>query len=297
MPFHLSAQAKLLSIRPDPARSWLLARSPLELLRSDALAALHRAPGTAVAAAPRPGALDAHYAAVLRSGWDAEDLAVAVSCSTSPMGHLQSDSGTLVLGTRGHWLIADPGYQQYAPGDERDFTLGPTAHNAPVVNGQAVAQKRPRRLALEEPDPNLRRLAIDLTACYPATAEIRALRAPRLAFRARPRGGCRPDRGPPFAAAQISLVRASGRRVVVRGRLGDAARGWRAATARLAALPPHRRTSHRLPGSRGQLTLVSAIESAPSVVWWAFAVGPQRGAMRLSPDGRELIVRDRRFRV
>ncbi len=54
---------------------------------------------------------------------------------------------------------------------------------------------------------------------------------------------------------------------------------------------------HRLPGSRGQLTLVSAIQSAPSVVWWAFAVGPERPAMSLSADGRELIVRDRRFRV
>ena len=54
---------------------------------------------------------------------------------------------------------------------------------------------------------------------------------------------------------------------------------------------------HRLPGSRGQLTLISAIESAPSVVWWAFAVGPERPEIRLSAEGRELTVRDRRFRV
>jgi len=60
------------------------------------------------------GALDVHYTAVLRSGWEAEDLAVAISCSNSPTDHIQRDNGTLVVGTRGHWLIADPGYQQYA---------------------------------------------------------------------------------------------------------------------------------------------------------------------------------------
>ncbi len=184
MPFHLSAQAKLLALRPNPVRSWLLRQSPLELLRTDALAALRRAEGVAAGWRARSGALDAHYAVVLRSGWEAEDLAVAVSCSTSPMAHLQLDSGTLVLGTRGHWLIADPGYQQYAPGDERDFTVGPTAHNAPLVNGQALAEKRPRRLWLEEVDPRLRRLGVDLTACYPQASALRAMRAPRLAFRA-----------------------------------------------------------------------------------------------------------------
>ena len=55
MPFHLSAQAKLLSLRPNPVRSWLLGRSPVELLRTDALAARLRE-GVAPAAAPWPGA-------------------------------------------------------------------------------------------------------------------------------------------------------------------------------------------------------------------------------------------------
>ena len=112
-------------------------------MRTDALAALHRTESVAAAAAPRPGAIDAHYAAVLRSGWEADDLAVAVSCSTSPMDHLQTDSGTLVLGTRTHWLIADPGYQQYAPGEERDFTVGATSHNVPLINGQARPRNAP----------------------------------------------------------------------------------------------------------------------------------------------------------
>jgi len=296
MPFHLSAQAKLLSLRPNPVRSWLLRRSPLELLRTDALAALRRAEGLAAVSAPRPGALDAHYVAVLRSGWEAEDLAVAVSCSTSPMDHIQSDSGTLVLGTRGHWLIADPGYQQYAPGDERDFTLGPTAHNAPLVNGQALAEKRPRRLLLEEVDLSLRRLGVDLTACYPQAAAIeRCVRHVWLS-----------GRDLVVVADQVEARRPPQLKYHWHGHPAAAwwfEEGW--ALLLVEGVPLWFTSAnlcltggnlHRLPGSRGQLTLVSAIQSAPSVVWWAFVVG-ERPAMRLSADGRELIVRDRRFGV
>ena len=38
MPFHLSAQAKLLKLQRHPVRSWLLGQCPLNVLRSDGLA-------------------------------------------------------------------------------------------------------------------------------------------------------------------------------------------------------------------------------------------------------------------
>jgi hypothetical protein len=274
-----------------------MGRSPLELLRTDALAALHRSEGIARAAAPRPGALDAHYAAVLRSGWGADDLAVAVSCSTSPMDHLQRDSGTLVLGTCGQWLIADPGYQQYASGDEREFTVGPTAHNAPLVNGQAPTDKRPHLLSLKNVDPDLHRLAVELTACYPRAAAIdRCVRHIWLS-----------GRDLVVVADQIEARRPPQLKYHWHGHRAAAwwfEENWAMLLVESAALwfaSPHLRLNggnlHRLPGSRGQLTLIAAIESAPSVVWWAFAVGPERPTMRLSAGGRELMVRDRRFNI
>ena len=51
------------------------------------------------------------------------------------MGHLQCDTGSLVVGTRGRWVVSDPGYQQYMQKQERVFTLGVSSHNAPVING------------------------------------------------------------------------------------------------------------------------------------------------------------------
>ena len=60
---------------------------------------------------------------------------------------------------------------------------------------------------------------------------------------------------------------------------------------------------HRLPGSRGQLTLIAEIQPPgqhvpmAGVVWWAFALGPTRQAMVLAADGRELLVGDRRFKI
>ncbi len=131
----------------------------------------------------------------------------------------------------------------------------------------------------------------------PGDCRDSALRAPRLAFR----------RDLVVVADQIEARRSPQLKYHWYGHRAASwwfEEGW--AMLHLDGVPlqlasPHFRLTgahlHRLPGSRGQLTLVSAIESAPSVVWWAFAVGPQCGAMRLSPDGRELIVRDRRFRV
>ena len=53
----------------------------------------------------------------------------------------------------------------------------------------------------------------------------------------------------------------------------------------------------RLPGSRGQLSLVAALDSAGPVVWWIFALGTQRPVLDVSPDGRQIRVLGQEFRV
>src|SRR5690606_24878104 len=120
------------ALDPNPLRTWLIARWPVAAMRANALGAVAAIPGNPPAEEPRAGALDAHYAAVLRTGWEAEDVAVVASCHNSPAGHLQRDNGTLVIGRRGRWILSDPGYQQYLRGAEREFTIGPAAHNYPV---------------------------------------------------------------------------------------------------------------------------------------------------------------------
>lgn len=297
MPFQLSAQAKLLSLHGNATRAWHVARCPLDWFRTDGLAALRSAPGGASGKAPCGGALDAHYAAVLRTGWDADDVAVAVSCTNSPMGHLPSDNGTLVLGTRGEWLIADPGYQQYAKGDEREFTVGPTAHNAPLINGTAQTEKQPRRVVLEEVGPNLRRVAIDLTACYPPAVPLTEL---------------------------VRHVWLSGKNLVV---VADQLEGkqplqatyhwhghpacawWVEANWALLTLDgvqlwltsPQAQLSganlQRLPGSRGQLSLVCPLEKAGPVVWWAFVLGEGHPDLQADADGRQIRILDQTFAV
>lgn len=301
MPFHLSAQAKLLRLRPDPLRWWLLGRCPLDVLRCDALAALGGAAGvpaipaiTAITAPPA-GALDAHYAAVLRSGWEADDLAVAVSCSSSPMGHIQNDAGALVIGTHGRWLITDPGYQQYVQGDQREFTVGPAAHNAPLVNGSGPAEKRPRRIVLDSVSPTVHRVAIDLTACYPAAVkslvrhvwlsgknlvvvadELDAGQQPQAVYH---------WHGHPDAAWWFE----AGWALVALG----AAQLWVACSrAEISGAD-----LQRLAGSRGQLSLVSTIDRASPVVWWVFALAANRPALEVDVSGRQIRVLGQSFSV
>lgn len=66
----------------------------------------------------------------LRSGWSADSISVVTSACNSMAGHIQHDAGTVVIGTKGSWLISDPGYQQYMESSEREYTLGVNAHNS-----------------------------------------------------------------------------------------------------------------------------------------------------------------------
>ena len=175
MPFVWSALAKLHVLQPTATTAWALARCALSALRADALVALARAPE---AVSPQPPSADApsllNAALVLRSGHAPEDLALAMGLSRSPMGHVQCDNGSLVLGTAGRWWLDDPGYQQYLRTAERAFTLGPSAHNAPVIHGEAQRHKRPTLLSATRLSdaPEVQFALVDLTACYPPEAGV-----------------------------------------------------------------------------------------------------------------------------
>lgn len=101
-----------------------------------------------------------------RTGWDTSDLLVAVAAGRTPMGHLHLDGGHVVIGWHGRCWITDPGYQQYRPGIERDYSIGTEAHNAPVIGGHAQSV----RAVVRAGD------GLDLGACYeglPADAVVR----------------------------------------------------------------------------------------------------------------------------
>jgi hypothetical protein len=297
MPFHLSAQAKLLRLRRSPDRTWFLERCRLDWLRADGLAALRQFVGPLRTQAPAAGACDAQYALVLRSGWAPDDLAVAASCTDSPAGHLQADSGTLVIGSAGKWLIADPGYQQYMQGDEREFTVGPSAHNAPVFGKCAVTLKRPRRLVLETLADGVQHAAIDLTACYAAAAGVKSavrhvwLSGKNLVVAA----DCVATAAPAPVKYHWHAHRAAA------WQFDGAWAALRVGGTDLCFSSPQMQISgaclQRLPGSRGQLTLVAARESAAPTIWWVFFLGAKPPLLQTSADGRQLTVLGRTFRV
>ncbi len=105
-------------------------------------------------------------AAVLRTGWDMKSCLVAVSNGRAKVGHLHYDNGHIVIGHQGRFWITDPGYQQYRPGQERDFTLGEQAHNVPVVNGTVQTRRAGKITTLEMLKGGLQHLSIDISGCY-----------------------------------------------------------------------------------------------------------------------------------
>jgi hypothetical protein len=265
MPFHFSAQVKLARWRPTPARLWLVGQWPLDWMRADALGQLQGLPAGPAAAAPVEPAANAHYAVVLRSGWQAEDLAVAMSATTSPTGHLPPDNGTILIGTRGEWLLSDPGYQQYMAGEERQFTLGPTAHNAPIINSKPQKEKRARLLRLEPGTA-----AVDLSGCYTDPCQVKrhvwlegrttvvvadqisgpGIESVSYHWHGHPRAAWWEEDG-------WLLVELDGTRL------------WLGSPQAKLAL----KDVHRLPGSRGQLTAVAPVAPTAAPFWWVFALG------------------------
>ncbi|MBT3601974.1 MAG: hypothetical protein HN521_02805 [Candidatus Latescibacteria bacterium] len=274
MPYHLAAHAKLWPMTKDKRAAWLLAKCRIDWMRADALGVLHDVVDGWDVETPDVGGQDAHYATVLRSGWDAESLAVVMSASNSPMGHLQKDSGTLLVGSRGRWLIDDPGYQQYIKKTEREFTLGATAHNTPVINGQAQVEKiSERNVAIDTLGDGLYRMAVDLTACYDASLGLDLVK----------RSVWLKDDGLLVVGDQISGAHIDRVNYYWHGH-PDAA-WWVADNWAQIYFPdvtlwvssPQTELKNelvdRLPGSRGQLTLCAETDKTASIHWWVFAIG------------------------
>lgn len=291
MPFHQAAQVKLARWRPTPVRNWLLASWPVDWMRADGLGRLRPLATKPQGRAPVEPAADAHYAVVLRSGWSAQDVAVAMSSTNSPSGHLPPDNGTIVIGTAGEWILADPGYQQYMGGEERVFTLGPKAHNAPLIGGLAPNAKKAHIVELK---PG--RATLDLSECYPAKAAVEAVR----------RNVWLAAKGLVVVADELRLREPASVQYHWHGHAK--ASWWADGGAVLVSLENHElwiATPHKsldldavslLPGSRGPLTAEAEFPTPPGVVWWVFSLGA-KPAMTLDPTGCKLTIAGQDFTV
>lgn len=293
MPFHADAQAKFLRFREDSLSAWYIRRFPLELLRADGLAALDALTIQDYGAeySPSAGAIEALYALVLRTGWEEDDLAVAVSASNATAGHIQFDSGSLVLGTRGRWLIDDPGYQQYLSGDEREFTLGPGAHNYPLLNGLVQTSRGMKRLLCAQEGDSLWHARLDLTGCYDKSLKLDLVsRDVWLA-----------GKGLVVVADRIIGRELKEIRYTWQGCAGAA--WWPRDGAWLLALEgadlwiqsPGRHMDgselYRHPGTRGQMSLRRIIEAGENnCIWWVFNLDKAPASCSLDGNGLRLRV-------
>lgn len=277
MPFVWSALSKLQGLCGEV--SSVLALLDVSCLRADALRVWRKMPDCAETRGENNrGWSRTPHAVALRSGPNDDQFAAVIGASVSPMGHVQADSGSIVLGMNKRWWIDDPGYQQYAKTAERDFTVGPTAHNTPVINGQGQDFKR--AVIVSEPgvevdESGTMELVLDLTACYEPQSGVKRLQ--RMVWML-PTGNhvvvC--DVVDIDAPAQITwnwhghpeLYWALNKTGVslVDNDMGDV----------LHIMSPQIATTatsiQRLPGSRGQKTLVSSVFTAGKVaVWWVFS--------------------------
>lgn len=163
---------------------WLLQRIPAVRLPAAALTLAFTqdafAESTADDTPPATAPQEVANAVTLRTGWTGADLLALIGLSRSGMSHLHNDGGHLILGWRQRFWITDPGYQQYRPGEEREFTIGIAAHNAPVID-EIFQSKRGVQLVDVTTTPagttaERTQATLDLTACYeglPANATIK----------------------------------------------------------------------------------------------------------------------------
>lgn len=181
MPFVWSALARLQQWAFSPSREALLDAIPSERLRADAIWVRTQIAQRSQAIEDNNGlgtristslVQQSTAALTLATGLGKDDLSVIMSLCCSPMNHIQADSGTLLIGHAAHWWITDPGYQQYLKTSEREFTLGPGAHNTPVINGLAQTSKAASLLYSGEYGEQNAYAVVDLSACYPADAKV-----------------------------------------------------------------------------------------------------------------------------
>jgi len=155
---------------------WLLQRIPPNRLPAAALAlALTRPAESLSTDSPPTTPQEIANAITLRTGWASDDLLALIGLSRSKMSHLHNDGGHLILGWQQRFWITDPGYQQYRPGEERDFTIGEAAHNAPVIGGIVQSQRAAQVVEVTDSAGGRQQAKLDLTACYeglPAGATV-----------------------------------------------------------------------------------------------------------------------------
>src|SRR5690606_20324086 len=131
--------------------AWLLLRVPLSRLPVAAIATARERKEIFISGLIAPTTtLREHPGSIsLRTGWSAHDVAIVLSIPRSAMSHLHHDCGHIVLGWQRRFWITDPGYQQYRPGEERNYTIGVKAHNCPVIDGQAQKVSAGRLLGMD----------------------------------------------------------------------------------------------------------------------------------------------------
>lgn len=274
-----------------PEAAWTVQRIPLPRLRAPALIfAFNNPRQIKKVTVPKPGPREHPNAVSLRTGWNADDLLAVVCLSRSNMGHLQADSGQLILGWQGRFWITDPGYQQYRPGEERDFSLGLQAHNPPVIYSTNQTQRAGQLQLLETLPDKSQHVRLDLTQCYkglPKTVSVQ-------------REVWMKQGGDGMGVVARDIFSGFGPDVVVTNhwhggthlawafrdgwvRLSDGERTlW--ITTSPGKLEPAQLTRH--PGSRGPLTMVHSakIPEGENSRWWVFWCDPKGG---WNPPGME----------
>jgi hypothetical protein len=315
MPFFASGCAKLLPRVADVSVASYLRSLPPAALRTDTLVAMLRnstnqppEPSRTPAAIKALAQQTAH-AVALRTGHTDDDLAVVVSLTRTLMGHLHTDSGNIVIGAAGKWLITDPGYQQYMPTSERDFSVGPCAHNLPIIKGHAQTLRLATLQKLSETD-DLRHARVDLSACYPAEAAVKSVSRHVWLWQN-------------HVVVADDIV-CDGPHTASYTWHGDEAAFWLASDRGVCVtLPGHGEgegetdgedtllwiaspgltlsSKHidRLRGSRGQLSLCVQTECAShaSTRWWVFTRGTTPADVQIVDDARTVIVSSRRLSV
>ncbi|MBW7894225.1 MAG: heparinase II/III family protein [Opitutaceae bacterium] len=174
MPFWIMPLLRLAQWQGRADAGWLLRRIPVSRLPAAALIEALDLPDSA--ASPAADLRELANAVVLRSGWQSADHVAVLSAPRCGLHHLHDDGGHFLLGWQARFWITDPGYQQYRPGEERDYSIGPAAHNAPVINGRAQSAQAARVLSLQTEAAGRSQTALDLTRCYadlPSAAVVR----------------------------------------------------------------------------------------------------------------------------
>ena len=261
---------------------WFLHRFPLSRMRADGVVSALGRKMQPATDAPAAGLQELPNALTLRTGWGKGDLLAVMGLSRGIMGHLHPDGGQIILGWQGRFWITEPGYQQYRPGDERDYTLGLQAHNAPVIGGIAQTVRAPRVLLLETNAHGWQHAQVELNGCYKGLRPGASVQREMWLIKD---GGLAVVARDTFAAlgkdVEVSTSWHGGDHLAWASR-----EGWtRLSDGRhalwLGTVPGALETSAltRHPGTRGPLTLphTATLPEGNGVRWWIFWCDPEAG--------------------